>query len=262
MEPLLSSLRKKDSDLEVIELSNDGAVVRTILEIGDILQEPEDQRFNQASLPPSINVNTQIVRHLFTHHAFLSFMIPSFGIVPFYLLKDHWSISLELFALSFFSSIVLYVTMYLVRDDDWASYAFCMWMFNNYILICSLSAVLHSIAPFQACFILFINSLMIIIIGLWFERLIDPWWISLFLVIGGAIVWGTGIYAFIKEQDWITSGVLFIVSVVFIPFYCGYEIHLINSGRFHKNEMGRVIVYFWVDPIIQLATKLAKRVLN
>ncbi len=242
MEPLL--IGKKDSDLE------DGVIVRTLLEIGQVLGEEEDQRFfDPVTLPPSINVNTQIVRHMFTYHALISFMIPSFGIVPFYLLKDHFIISLDLLALSGTAGIILYITMYLVRDTDWASFALCMWLFNGYMLMCSLSAILHSIAPFQACFIFFINSLTVIIIGLWFERLIDPWWISLFLILGGAVVWGTGIYAFIKEQDWITSGVLFLLSVILMPFYCGYEIYLINGGRFHKNEMGRTLVYFWTDPI-------------
>ena len=239
-EALLTGLQKKDTDLQVLENTPDNLIVLTSLNIGEEIVEELPPIF------PPISVPIEIVRQLFVSHALITFLIPILGIVPFYLLiMSPFIVSTTLIFSSGGFLVLLYIVMYLLRESTWGLPTYLIWMFNNYIVLVALSGIISSFAPFQGCSILFIESISIILLGFLFKKEIDPLWAILIMMIAGLIIWGVGLYAFIKEQDWISSMILFLVCIMGYPIASGYMIYKINNGKFHGKETMRLLISFW-----------------
>ena len=139
--------------------------------------------------------------------------------------------------------------MYLLSDKKWALPSYIIWVFNEFVVICSLAGMLQSLAPFQACVIFFIESISMILLGFCFAKEVNVYYSIFTMVTSGIIVWTIGLVAFIREQDWITSMVLFIVCVILGPVYSGYQINRINENRYHSKEIERVLIQYFTDPI-------------
>lgn len=251
--PLLNEIQKKDPDAEIIETTEDGYIIKTTLDIGVEIEEPETIQF------PRISIHVRIVRHMFVCHALVSFAFSIYGIVPLYLLLTDYIISLSLFISSLTMSVILYILMYALSDKKWALPSYIIWVFNEFVVICSLAGMLQSLAPFQACVIFFIESISMILLGFCFAKEVNVYYSIFTMVTSGIIVWTIGLVAFIREQDWITSMVLFIVCVILGPVYSGYQINRINENRYHSKEIERVLIQYWVDPLIIFIELCCKR---
>jgi hypothetical protein len=251
--PLLNEIQKKDTDAEIIETTDDGYIIKTTLNIGVEIEEPETIQF------PRISIHVRIVRHMFVCHALVSFAFSIYGIVPLYLLLTDYIISLSLFISSLVMSLILYILMYALSDKKWALPSYIIWIFNEFVVICSLAGMLQSLAPFQACVIFFIESISMILLGFCFAKEVNVYYSIFTMVTSGIIVWTIGLVAFIREQDWITSMVLFGICVILGPVYSGYQINRINENRYHSKEIERVLIQYWADPLIILIEACCKR---
>jgi hypothetical protein len=233
MNESLLGLQKKDDNLQIIEQSDSGFVVMTSL-VDPVEPIPPDPPME--SVPPSVNI--QIARHYFAAHAFILFFIPLFGIVPFYLLVElPFIVSTTLTCCSFVFGIIIRAVIYHIYDSWALMPTFLLMVFNNFIFIVSLSAFASSFAPLQGCTILFVECVAVILMGFLFKKKIDPIWSALVMMLSGLIVWSVGLYAFIREQDWISSGLLFITCVVTWPLFSGWKIYQINDNTFHTGEI-------------------------
>lgn len=235
----LEDLLKKDEDAVVLT----STTFKTTANLGEEIPPDED-----LTVIPHVKVNIQIVRHLFVVHGMLSYLVSIFGIVPFYLLLSVPYVSLVLLWASLGASIPLYWMLYWFRASPrWAVPACILWALNGFVIICTLASVLRSMAPLQGTLIFFVESVAVILLGYAFTAEIDCWWAALVMASTGLAVWGLGLYAFVVEQDWITSGVLFGVCVVLYPAYASYQIHRIH--RYHLKELTTAVVQFFTDPI-------------
>jgi hypothetical protein len=256
MQPLLDDLLKKDPDLQVINDDPENFIVRTTVDVGTVEEEEEEEEEEDEGekrlVFPRIAINIRVVRYMFGIHALTSFLIVIFGIVPYYLMLPYGIVSKTLLIASACTTVLFYIGMHLVRNNErWNIPFFVMWIFNQFALVCSLSSTLGVLAPFQAYLMFFVESISVMLLGFCFEKRVDPWWAGFVMAISGAGVWGIGIYAFIKDQDWILSGALFILLVVIAPTYSGLFISKVNKHRYHLggNEIGRAVVEFYTDPI-------------
>lgn len=243
---LLDEIQKKDSDAEIVETTSTGYIIKTTLDLGSPLPEEVGE---ESLIFPHINASIRIVRHTFVCLALISFIISLYGIVPLYLLLKDYIISISLLCSSLFMSVLFYVFLFLVENTKWGLPTFIMYIFNIYIVLCSLAGVLHSLAPFQGCLILFIECLSIILLGFCFKDNVKVNYAIFTMMGSGLIFWGVGIFAFLTENDWISSGVLFILCIVAFPLYAGLQIHRINSNLYHTKEVDRVLIRFITDPI-------------
>ncbi len=235
---LLTSLQKQDDDLQVLENTEHGFIVLTSLNIGIPVEDEKE------ILPQSINI--QITRHYFASSALIFFFIPVFGLVPFYLLiKFPLIVSMTLLIASFAFLILLHGILYSLGDESWALFPmFLLSVFNNYIFVVSLAGFGSTFAPFQGCSILFIECTSVILVALIIGRTtktMDTIWCTLVMMLSGLLVWGVGLYAFIKEQDWISSGLLFGVCVVVYPLLSGLKIYRINRNTFRAGEVLKIL---------------------
>lgn len=235
---LLTSLRKQDDDFQLLSNGPDGAVFMTSLDIGEPLNPPPPP---PALIDTSIvSINIQIARHFFAAHALFFFFIPLFGIVPFYqLVKLPLIVSITLVIASGVFVVILHAILY---SQIWALYpSFILTVFNNYIFVVSLAAVGSTFAPFQGCSIMFIECTSAILLGFVFKKTIDPIWATLIMMLCGLAVWSVGLYAFINEHDWISSGLLFVICVIGYPILSGYKIYQINTNTYHSGEILRIL---------------------
>jgi len=142
---------------------------------------------------------------------------------------------------SFAFVILLHLILYTLSKESWALFpTYLLTIFNNYVFIVSLASFGSTFAPFQGCSILFIECTSIIIVALVIGRTskrLDPIWCTLTMMLSGLLIWSVGLYAFIKEQDWISSGLLFVTCVIIYPLLSGYKIYRINRNMFHAGEL-------------------------
>lgn len=257
--PLLNEIQKKDSDAEIVETTDDGYIIKTTLEIGTEIEEKEPETIQF----PRISIHVRIVRHMFVCHAFVSFAFSLYGIVPLYLLLTDYIVSLSLFISSLTMSLILYILMYLLSDKKWALPSYIVWLLNEFVVICSLAGMLQSLAPFQGTLIFFIESVSMILLGFCFTKEVNVYYSIFTMMTSGILVWAIGLVAFIREQDWITSMVLFGVCVILGPLYSGYQINRINQNRFHSKEIERILIKFTTDLIgIPIEACCKKKELN
>lgn len=249
---LLTSLDKKDDDLRVIENSEYGIVIETSLNVGEMVESDDSKESSDSTAAAPTSVNIQISRHFFAVNALICLMIPLFGIVPFYLLNGlPLLVAFILAAISFITAIILHLALYW-HTDQWTMYpTLILTIFNNYILIVALSAAGSTFAPFQGCSILFIECTSAILLGFTFSKTIDPIWCTLVMMSTGLLMWSVGLYAFIREQDWISSGLLFGTCVILYPIMSGYKVYRINRNMYHSGEILKMLCEYPLRGVVE-----------
>lgn len=252
MEPLLDDLRKKDPDLQVINDDPNNFIIKTTVNIGTNVEDEEEEEEDEGIVFPRIAIDIRIVRHMYCIHAVTYFLFVIFGVVPYYILSPYRVVSISLLGSSLLTALVLYLLMHCLRTSDtWSTPAFIMWTFNQFVVTCSLASVIGALAPFQAYLIFFVQSISVILLGFFYEKQVDHWIAVACMSLSGACVWGIGLVAFIRDHDWVASGVLLVTSVVIAPAYSGYFISQINKHRYHLggNELTRALIEFYTEPI-------------
>jgi len=240
-QPLLDSIQKKDDDAIVLESNASNVVVKTVLDVGTPIDEEQEEE-------PQIklSVPVQVIRYLFMIKASLWFSLGVFGIVPAQLLTIP-TVSLTLFICAIVTAFIISVALYFVKRypdimlTGLALFALCL-----YTIVFTSAAYFRNIAPFQACIILFLQCVAILVYSLYDTKQLNIWWAGLIMMICGSIIWTIGLVAFIENQDWIMSGILFFTCVLAFPAYSGWFIGT-SSKRFHLEELDQVIVAFFTD---------------
>ena len=240
-QPLLDGIQKKDEDAEILESTRSNIVVKTTLNIGTPQQEEEEIEQVRLSVP------VQVIQYLFMIKAALWFSLGVFGIVPAQLLTGAQDVALALFICAIVTAFIVLVALYFVKKyrdillTGLALLALCL-----YTIVFTCAAYFQDIAPFQACTILFLQCISILVYSLYSSKYMNIWWISLIMMLCGCVVWTIGLVAFVSSQDWVMSGILFFGCVLLFPAYCGWFIGA-NDKRFHLQELEQVIVAFFTD---------------
>ena len=152
-EALLRDIRKKDDDLQVV---SDNVIITT-LNIGEPIPEPIGP---EPLVFPKIDINIQIVRHMFAVLAGTFFFYALFGLVPYHLIQSNWVVNVSLTGSSGFTCFVFYILMYAARNNyHWGLAGLTFWVLSTYVLIFSVAALIHDLILFQACTISLSNAL-------------------------------------------------------------------------------------------------------
>lgn len=239
---LLSSLGKKDSDLKVVSSGPLGVVVETELDVGFALAEDDDDE--DFFEPIHLSVPARIVRHVLTINMGISFFFVVFGLVPFAVLTNPIA-AITLTASAGALVVGWGIGMHMLRaHETFAMPAFVMWILVVFVFVFSLAALLQSMAPFQACVIVFIQSCAALQYCLYVNREIDHWTCAGIMMVVGLLVWILGLVAFIEEQDWITSAILFLLCCIFHPVYSAWRVRERNYNLEDKELVRASIEYF------------------
>lgn len=244
-QPLIDALTKKHDDINEIIITETEIIVNTSND--QIEQEQEQNSNNELNQPlKSYSVPLQIVRNMFMIKAALWFCLGVFGIVPAQLVTLP-QVALALFISSIVTLTILLIAMYLVKKyKDLLLTFLLLGSLCLYTVIFASASYFQDIAPFQACTILFIQCISVLVYGLFVSKHVDGLWVGLIMILVGVTIWAVGLVAFIKQQDWIMSGILFFSCVIFFPVYSGWFVTHLDK-RFHINELEQVIVAFFTD---------------
>jgi hypothetical protein len=241
----MDELKKKDDDIKIVDESLFGITVET--------SEVDNKETTIEVEKKFMSVTVRIVRHLFLVNAGIWFYIGMFGIVPTHLLMEKTSFvtTLIVFLVALGFMVLFNVIMYHFRR---MIYCFVVSLF---VVFFSLSALLKSIGPFQASLILFTESVIMLVYCSNAQKRIDPY-ISFLMMVGiGICTWGIGFIGFIREQDWITSAILFFTCVLGFPLYSAFQIDY-ATRKYHLKELTQAIVGFFTGWSF-LVAKCAKK---
>lgn len=244
----LDELKKKDDDLKVVDESLFTVTVETSL------IPPEEEEVQKQVQKQFMSVTVRIVRHLFLINAGIWFYIGMFGIVPAHLLA--WNVAFILFFVSVGVGIIANVLMYVARSLT--NVLLSLFVMCLFVAFFSLAALLQSVGPFQASSILFTESVIMLVYCSNAQKHINPYTSFLIMLGVGVCTWGIGFIAFIREQDWITSAILFFTCVLGFPLYSAFQINHATQ-KYHLKELTQAIVGFFTGWSI-LVAKCVKKV--
>ncbi len=248
--PLLDELVKKDEDLRVVESGIFGSIIETHLDVGYDLEQEEVPMEE----PIQLSIPVRIVRHVLVINIAIAFLYTVFGLVPYSLLeKAPRVVPWTLFGASLASCLVCGFFMHRYRKHPVAGISlYVMWILITFVVVSSFAAALKSMAPFQGCTIFFMQCIVALLYCLYAGKdNVNPWWAAGLMLFAGLCVWAVGLYCFLHEQDWVTSGFLFVVCVLGLPLYTSYEIHLIMQ-RYNLEELLLANIEFITDCVALL----------
>lgn len=248
---LLQSLAKKDDDLEIVQQTFFTTTLKTTVPSlatqgagGEGGEEEDDFPPQQQSVP------VRVIRYLFIMLALMWFGVGIFGIVPAQILLKYApypTISLTLFVASSAVGTCLLGGLFITRKSTEMVYTcFVVMVCCLFTALFSAAAFFHTLGPFQGSTILFLECVTVLVYCLYTKKELDGWFVAVCMSCVGVCVWLCGLVAFVREQDWITSGVLFVGCVVVFPIYSALFIHH-SAKRFHLGDFSEVIVGFFTD---------------
>lgn len=251
-EGFVQELMKKDDDAEIIEYNSTGVVYETLVPVEELKEDTPKSE-------PMIDIFVRITRVIFLSHATLFVLLTAVAFLPDEFLATHetQSVSIFMFIHILVISLALYIAMIVMREHQYALHMFYAWGFSVYFVSVSLASILHDISPLQYSFCVALQACSILVYTYWSPRDVDPWKSFYIMIIVGIVGWMTGLYVFIKEQDWITAGVLFVL-IIASAAYSAVEIHYVTRYNVGEKELTKAIIQFYSDPVIWVYARILK----
>lgn len=270
MDNLLKGLVKKDPDLQVIEHSEDHLVIESALmetpPVGTMAAEPvEVPLLAHETKGPLVQIPVQIVRIIHIVNALYTVLMTCWGLLIALAFEYDVSRIGLIVGFSMFTtlSMIAYVVMYFIRDPFYCVPAIALWMFLLFMALNTLSALMHNMAVFQAIAIILCQSLSILVYCAQSPRGLKLLWAFGIMCGAGMIPWLLGLYAFIKNNDWITAVVLFFGGVIGSAAYATYQIQGVHRFNTSRGDLVRAVVHNYTDiafgPIRWIAKEIQKR---
>ena len=250
MEEIVSLIKKKDEDAVVVEIDHENDLV-TIdstfqIESDEIyeVQEPTLMLEDEMDAPMT-NVIVQIVYALFLTNAVVAFIAITLGIAPYLLLKTvSYQNALYILYGLLATNVVIYFIMVWLKSKP----VIVIWVVSLSMLLGAIGAIINDFAPLQIATIVFMQSISIVLYTLISPKKIKTWVSMVIMMFIGVATWSLGLYAFIKQQDWISAGVVFALQVIF-AVYSTIQVKYADRYSLSDNHMTQAIANFYSDPI-------------
>jgi hypothetical protein len=245
MNELLNGLLKKDEDLTVIYGSEDTLVVES-----EIFAQPESPIEPERPTELPMSVRVRVIRVIACVNVICSLLIMIGGIIPYYLLKKDSIPELWwLFGTLTCISIILYVLMYVIKDQFFSVPIAGVWMFLVFMIVNTLAAIMRNLAPFQAIAIIFAQNTALLVYCFLSRRNVDIVWAAGFMGCAGFVAWLCGLYIFIQDNDWVVAGLLFLFFVIGCPAYCVNQLRYIDRFNVSTEDLIKAVIYYYTDAL-------------
>jgi hypothetical protein len=262
---------KKDDDITITLLSPHMMEISSnvpsvfIPESLEPAKEVEPDLLTQESRAQLAKIPVQIIRLVFLGHAIFSALIMTMSYLIYYWLSYDYDASVFVIAGSIVCTALFYVALMAIvsvprlggADSPWALpiyFGFCM---SLVVFAGALASIVKNIAPLQAGTISFAQCIVVYGYTLNNPRGIEPFHCALYMVLTALFVWFIGLYGFIVQQAWISSGFLFLYGI-FSSAYLALEIH--QASRFTVSETDKRLALFqlYLDPALHLIDLVRK----
>lgn len=264
-EETLENLLKKDPDLGIRYDPDDPGI--TIIESdlpdldflieGELTPVDDDYGltlFEKEENQVMMNVYVRIIQIIFLVNVVVAFTIILLGVVPYMLIINiPKNAGMYILIGLCVTSMIFYFLMAYFKSKPWIA----IWVLLVALTLGAASAVIDDVAPLQAVTIIFAQSISMVVYTSISRRKIKVW-LSIFLMIfAGICVWLIGIYSFVKQQDWISAGVILGLSFVF-ALYSGMEVFYSDNYSLSEEHMTNAIISFYCDPVYIVTCKKKK----
>jgi MFS family permease len=241
-ESIIDALLKKDDDARLVSIDSiDGSV--TIETTTDAIFDEIDE----ATVEPYLRLSNRVIRAIFIGHGSICFAISFFSLIPYYFLT-YYRYKQWVFVVAVVCCVVFYLFACLTNRVP----LFVIWLASLFVTASALASCIQSLAPIHAFSIGFMQSVTMLLYGFWSPKHMDPVWGFIGMAVAGALVWAVGLYAYILEQDWISCGVLFGLSVVGGSIYNAYQIYVVNvyqHASISEQELINAVICFYTWPV-------------
>lgn len=230
---LLDGIAKRDDDATISVV--DGQIyVETTEDLSDL--EPWDVRVAKSrcctssawttllnpnllhdeavAVPPS--VHTLVVRHVFLTNLLFVGVAIVIGLAVSYWINK-WSVLLALLIVSGTLFVALYLFLVVRRKlvpYGWCEAAFMTMAICAGFMVGSTAGLAGNVAPFEWCATLWAQTMMVLMYAQWSPRNMSDWVVLGSLMTAATMcVWALGIVAAFESHDWVSSGVVLLLSV-------------------------------------------------
>ncbi|MDB9801167.1 hypothetical protein OAB94_02195 [Flavobacteriaceae bacterium] len=251
MDGIFESLRKKDPDMLVVDVDteNDVFIINTnIPEMPTGLYEILEENDTEENEQPQASVDIQIIKMLYMGNMLISFVVLTFGIVPYLLLN---TISKENAVKFLIGLLVTNIVAYVIMTLNKSIASLMFWAFSLAMLLGGTCSITNDVAILQCAAIVFLQNVVVVIYAILSPRGIVVWKTVLAMLLFGIIVWTVGIYAFVEQHDWISASIVFILIVAF-TVYSALQLQHIDRYSLNKEHMIQAMVNFYTDPVYLL----------
>lgn len=237
----LQGLYKKDPDLTVVE---DNALVTVVeSEIYDV------EEIKMTPTEPQMTPHVKIIRHVFAYLLLYCTIATIWGIIPYHLLRMDAPVYVSwiIFGVSGFFLALSYGFLFLTDDSALNLFVFLFFLF---MMANASAALLRSLAPFQAIVIVWMQCAAVQVYCFFSKRHLDPIWAGAYMAGASLVGWLAGIYIFMRERDWITAGLLFLLYVLGSSAYSAFCIHLYTKDKLRQEDTTRAFVNYFTNPVL------------
>lgn len=174
-----------------------------------------DLLHNEAqAVPPG--VHTRVVRHVFLTNLLFIGIVLIIGLAISYWL-NHWIVLLALLCVFGTLFVGLYLSLVLRRTQieyGWWEGGFLCMAVSAGFMVGATAGLSSNIGPFEWCASLWAQTIVVLLYAQWSPRNMTQW-----LVLGSLLsaatmcVWALGIVAAFESHDWLSSGIVLLLSV-------------------------------------------------
>lgn len=245
MEDFKEEFLKKDEDAQFSNETDHSITVTSKLLEDEIEKAIENPKKRPTAIP------VRILRHIFVVNTIFAWLTVLGGILPYYFFRTDVSVPALGWLLGVVALFLLcaFVLMALVKDMFYTVPIIGIWMALTFMFVTTLAAIMRSLAPFQAVFIVFSQSFAMVIYSYVSRRYMDSIWGAGFMAGAGLLGWLCGLYIFINENDWITSLILFLFVVLGCAAYSAYQIRLVGRFSLSRKDLVQAVVHYYTDPV-------------
>lgn len=167
------------------------------------------------AVPPSVHTN--VVRHVFlTNLLFIGVAFVVALMVSYWI--NTWSTLVAIVSISSTVFVGLYITLTLRRkivEYGWWEGGCIAMSVSAGFMIGSTAGLSSNVGPFEWCAALWAQNMMVLMYAQWSPRNMTNWLVLGALMTAATMcVWALGIVAAFESHDWISSGVVLLLSVL------------------------------------------------
>lgn len=245
--PLLSDPQKAD-DIALLASDSGGPDLFNVMIDGQLLQREAHTR------PARIPV--RVIRYMFIAHAMASAAVMIFSYFIYYALSfdaDGRSGARLFFMVASVVGMALFYAMLVImvakEARSFAIPVLCAFLACVVAFAGALSAVARNITPLQAATMCFAQSLSVYGYTLSSPDGIDAMAAAIYMIFAALGVWFVGLYGFIVQQAWLSSGLLFFFGAL-SSLYLSVQVYFAHRYSLSDADCQLALVQFYTDPVM------------
>jgi hypothetical protein len=239
---LFESIAKRDDDA-TLEVTAEGQVFVTTTE--DLTElEPWDVRLAKSQccclnkwslLNPDLlhdechamlpSVHTRIVRHVFLTNLLFIGVTLIVGLLVSYWINQ-WAVLVGLVTTASTLFAGFYITLVMRRSlvqYGWWEAGFLTMSVAAGFALGATAGLSSNVGPFEWCAALWAQTIMVLLYAQWSPRNMGNWFVLGALMVAATMcVWALGIVAAFESHDWLSSGVVLLLSVCTVFYQLGW----------------------------------------